>query len=300
MSQNTVNPYAQIGAQIAPGLTSIGNAASLNNVDDLVNAVYAYIQPLYYSGASTQVDIEIKSVAYNAVNSCMNWSVMLGDTTYNAMQAPFIELLIGSSMTSNLAPDSFQDRVLDIEDNIGTASLTATDQTPLFLATTVGNNAYQYWAAQIAGGGGSLWNPHFSSNAGQNYMNSLLWNSGAMNGALAAYAASPIGMIEPITAVVSTKMISALIGALTITAGKVLFNWTPRVTKPLQLSINRISNLGNTSGPIPEGVSDTCMMVDRHSQSLMSYCRYCHSYNCPPFKLSDIAPRPDGTCNLKS
>jgi len=75
MPQVTVNPYEEIGAQIAPGLNSIiGALTGSPSIDDLVNAVYVYVQPLYYpvpTGVTVplQTQIQIKSVARNAINS---------------------------------------------------------------------------------------------------------------------------------------------------------------------------------------------------------------------------------------
>jgi hypothetical protein len=77
------------------------------------------------------------------------------------------------------------------------------------------------------------WASYFSGNAGQNYMNTLQWSVAAMNGALAGYGATPQGLIEPTVNIVSVNFISSLIGALTATAGKIIFNWIPRITKPL-------------------------------------------------------------------
>ena len=76
-------------------------------------------------------------------------------------------------------------------------------------------------------------------------MNWLLWNVGAINGALAGYGSSVDGMVEPTTAMVSNKMYAALIGALTITASKLIFNWVPRIVKPLQLNMDVIVNLND-------------------------------------------------------
>ena len=251
---NTINPYAEIGTQIAPGLNSIIGAAP-NNVDDLVNAVYGYISALYYYSPSNQVVIELKSIAYNAVNSYRSNLVLSGNALFNASQIPFIEMLIGASMNSNIATDSFLDRISDIEDNIGTSDLNVLDQTSLFLATTIGSSAYTYWQTQITLGGSSSWHNYLSSNAGQNYMNLLLWSTSAMNGSFAGYGSSPTGLVEPSTSMVSNNMISALIGALTVTAGKLMYNWIPRITKPIMGNASLMTQMnggtitGATGGP---------------------------------------------------
>jgi hypothetical protein len=167
---------------------------------------------------------------------------------YNANQAAFIDLLIGPGMTANTPPSSFQDTVADIEDNIGISDLTVNEQTPLFLATILGMKASIYWNAQINDELQPYWVSKLSPNAGANYMNTLQWSTAAMNGALCGYGASATGLVEPTTAMVTNRLLSALIGALTATAGKLLFNWTPRMVKPLSLNMSRIEGLNNNGG----------------------------------------------------
>ncbi|MBX2906952.1 MAG: hypothetical protein KF744_12990 [Taibaiella sp.] len=239
MSQpNTLNPYLLIGQQIQSGLNSIISGLPVNpTIDDLVNEVFAYVQPIYYPGASQVVTMEVKSVAYNAINSYRNDLVLNNMTFYHGQQTQFIQMLIGSDMTVGIAPDSFQDRITDIEENIGTSALSVNDQQPLFLGTTIGYNANQYWLTEIANPN-SAWIGHFSTNPGQNYMNSILWSTAAINGALASYQVTSKGLIEPTIDIVTTNIVSALIGALTITAGKVIFNWIPVITKPLEPSLS--------------------------------------------------------------
>jgi len=163
-------------------------------------------------------------------------------------------MLIGAGMTANVTPDSIVDRIADIEDNVGDSYLTVPEQIALFLATTCGTNANAYWLNQIGTQGS--WDSYFSANAGQNYLNTLQWTVAAMNGALAGYGATPAGLIEPTVDMVTNKMVSALAGALTVTAGKLLFNWIPRIVKPLALNINNVINLGNNGGN-PKGAEFT-------------------------------------------
>ncbi len=242
----TINPYSAIGQQLQSGLNAIILGLPANpTVDDLVNQVWSYIQPIYYT-SQTKIEIEVKSVAYNAINSYRSNLVLNGLTTYDAVQNAFIDLLIGARMTSNTPPDVFAVSIADIEDNIGISELTMPDQQPLFLATTCGSNANNYWIAELANPQSS-WASYFSSNGGQNYLNTMQWNVAAMNGALAGYGAQSNSLVEPTTGLITNQMVSALVGALTITAGKVIFNWTTRITKPLTLNVSLVSRLLDNS-----------------------------------------------------
>jgi hypothetical protein len=198
--------------------------------------VYTYIVNQFYGGGaqSNQVELELKSVAYNAINSYRSNLVLAGNGQYNGSQAAFIELLIGPSMTANTSPASVGDVLDDVENNIGISDLSVNEQTPLFMATVLGKAAYNYWSSKIVGA--NPWTPKFSTVAGQNYMNTLKWNVGAMSGALSGYGSSFEGLVEPNTNAVSNRMIAAVMGALTVTAGLVLFNWNTRVVKPLSLA----------------------------------------------------------------
>lgn len=281
---NTINPYALIGQQFQSGLNAIIAGLPVSpTVDDLVQQVWNYLQPIYYQQATTKIEIEVKSVAYNAINSYRNNLVLSGLATYNAKQCPFIGMMIGSSMTANTAPDSFADRLADIEDNIGTSDLTVAEQQALFLAATTGINANSYWIAELANGS-SAWLAYFSSNDGQNYMNTIQWSVAAMNGALAGFGAVPDSLIEPTTGVVTNQIVSALAGSLTVSAGKVIFNWIARITKPLDLNVEYISHPDKDLNPqyrtwcCKDTVCDNCGTPDpgpSHCSSPCSLCKAC-------------------------
>lgn len=237
----TINPYPEIAKMLPTGLnTVIAALPSGPSVDDLVNEVAAYIESVFYPSASTQVQAEITSVAYHAINSFRSNLVLNGNAMYNSNQAPFIQMLIGPGMTLNTAPDSFLYHLNDIEDNVGISELNVPDQVPLYLATGLGSFANVYWVDELANPT-SDWLVYFSANTGQNYMNTMQWSVAAMNGALAGYGATQNSLIEPTVNSVTNQMVSALIGALTITAGKVIFNWIPRITKPIATSLGSLS-----------------------------------------------------------
>ncbi len=224
-------------------------------ISDLVDAVYTYVISVYYPGGTTaQLEIELKSIARTAINSYVNNLVIGGQAGYNAAQFRFIEMMVGSSLTSNLSVNTIGDRITDIENNLTDNQLTVSEQTPLLLAATIGFNAATYWNTKIipVTQGGSAptpgpWAPYLPPNS-QSYLNLPFYVAAAMNGALAAYGATPSGMVEPSVNFVTNKMVSALIGALTVTAGKVIFNWIPRIQ---HVNPETMLNLG--SGPEIKG-----------------------------------------------
>lgn len=237
MSQTTVNPYEETGGYIMTGLASIAGTLSTGyTIDDLVNAVATYVESVYYpSGTTTQIENEIMQVARTGINNYVSSYVLNGLAGYNAKQFRFIEPLIGKSLTAFLPVESIADRIEDVEDNLTDNKLTITEQTPLLLATTIGTNALTYWNqfVQPVVQGASTpvanpWTPYLPPNQ-ESYMNFAYLVAAAMNGALSAYAATPLTMVEPSTNFVTNRIVSALTGALTVTAGKAIFGWTPRI-----------------------------------------------------------------------
>lgn len=238
----TFNPYPLIGTQLTAGLDAIATdfAGGFSTVDDLVTSIYNYIQPIYYptSGGAPvpmYLQVEIKSVVYNMINAYNNKA--LGTTLlYTPQQTNIINMLLGSN-TTNLTPLNTLDNWLnDIQDNISKANLNIDLQTPLLLASKVGRSVYSYWNTVIGTPGNWAGLGTFSSDAYRNYVNLALWSAACMEGALIGANASQKGLIAPTTDITSVNIVSALIGALAIGAGKVIFGWVPRI-QPIELSL---------------------------------------------------------------
>jgi hypothetical protein len=114
----------------------------------------------------------------------------------------------------------------------------------------------------------------------------MVWSVAAMNGALSAYGATSEGLIAPTTDIVTTQMVSALMGALVVSAGKLLFNWAPRITKPLQFNVERVTDLQNAitsvNPNVNPGVHKGFLSIG-HACSERNECRrlsYDHNGTC--------------------
>jgi hypothetical protein len=223
--QSTINPYPIIGTQLTSGLDAIANALSTKStVDDLVNAIYNYIQPIYYPKVSGIIETEIKSVAYNVINTYIN-NTFCSAVAYNASQDYFISLLLCA--TSQKPVNTIDQWLLNVEDNIGKCGLSIDEQTPLLLATVDGKSAYNYWMSIVQKPG--KWSKFLNENVAINYANIPFWTEECMEGALIGANASPRGLISPTTDITSVEIISSLIGALAIGAGVVIFKWLPKI-----------------------------------------------------------------------
>lgn len=240
MASQTFNPYPLIGTQLTMGMDAISTALNpASTVDDLANAIYAYIQPIYYpvsGGVSPpiQFEIEIKSVVYNIINSYNN-NPQTATLFYGPKQSYFIDLLLGLKTEATTPINAINSWLLDIEDNITKDSMPIAAQTPLLLATVQGKAIYAYWNAKIATPGS--WTHFFQTPTALNYASIPHWLVACMEGALIGAQATPQGLIQPTTEIVTVNIVSALIGGLTIGAGKVIFKWVPRL-QPMNLILN--------------------------------------------------------------
>ncbi len=230
----TQNPYTFLRTALGDGLNYIISHHP-TSVDLMAAHATIYVISLFYPSPSDQVVYELFSVSKTAINSYQNNLVLNGNALYDMNQGPFIIKLIASN-SRNTQPDTLAAWINDVQDNVGISGLTINEQIPLFLATLFGFNATLYWQKVLAAAH-SPWAPHLSTIKVQNYVNSFGWDVGAMNGALAGYGATPMGLVEPTTNKVTTQMVSALLGALTVTAGRVMFKWIPRINT--KLSVNQ-------------------------------------------------------------
>ncbi|HXB41893.1 MAG TPA: hypothetical protein VNZ49_15230 [Bacteroidia bacterium] len=267
MATPTFNPYPALAGQLAKGLDSISAALNpTSTVDDLVNAIYNFIQPLYYPAtAATPVpealQIEIKSVAYNMINAYNN-KALGGTIIYDDEQMKFIGMLLGLNTTNNTPINALNSWLLDIEDNISEADLSLDAQTPLLLTTETGKAVYAYWVSKVATPG--TWAPFFQNQAPLNYANIPNWVAACMAGTLIGANASQKGLIAPTTDITSVNIISALIGALAIGAGKVIFHWVPNIQPKDLISDTNGMLLGGFSDAIDIGVGSGAQLTKRN------------------------------------
>jgi hypothetical protein len=242
---NTLNPFPQIGTQLTSGLTAIASTSTgITTVDDLVTAIYNYIQPIYYPGTTVPkaLEIELKASVYNIINAYNN-NPETASLYYGPKQSYFIDLMLGER-TTNLTPlNAIDNWLADIEDNITKDSMGIASQSPLLLATETGRSVYAYWKGEVDSGA-SPWGPYFGSTmADRNYANIPFWTASCMEGTLIGAQATAQGMIAPTTEIVSTNIICALIGGLAIGAGKVIFKWVPRL-QPMNVVTNNAGGCG--------------------------------------------------------
>ena len=246
MSIRTFNPYPLIGTQLTAGMDAV--AASLSptsTVDEFVNVIYNLVQPLYYppSPAPPQIETEIKSVIYNIINAYS--SRVINKLPWTSQQQNFIIMMLGLNTTNNTPVNALDTWLSDIQDNISDANQSIDEQTPLLLGIKCGISINAYWNTKVETPG--EWTKFLQPRAASNYANIPLWTAACIEGALIGANASEKGLIAPTTNITSTNIISALIGAVTIGAGKVIFKWMPEIIPRDLISDSRGHLLGGFS-----------------------------------------------------
>jgi hypothetical protein len=233
MSQQTINPYPQIGKDFKNGLIAIiAGLPTPATVEDLVDQVYNFIDSTFYSGLSGAQKIELRSIIYTAINCYINGGV---SNMYSDGPNAITAMMTVPTFINSLTVDSLGERISDIEDNITKAGLSINQQTPYFLATVMGTESNSYWIGEIASGASPWQTPYFDNALAGAIINVPWWVAATMEGALIGSRLTPKGMITPTDEIISTDIISSLVAALVITAGKVIFKWVKRIQN-IQLS----------------------------------------------------------------
>ncbi|MCX6352561.1 MAG: hypothetical protein NTX03_12000 [Bacteroidetes bacterium] len=235
MSQVTINIYTSIGTQWATGMGNVALGVPpppATTIQDLINQVYADVQPLYLPGTTTLTDIELKSVISNSINGYVNSELYTGNALTETLLRGILQIPVASLL----------DFIGDVEDNITKSGLSLEQQKPLFIATAIGKAAVTYWFQEV-NNNVAPWANFFNDitnpapgNPAYNRMNIQTWVACAMEGALLGYQSGRSLLDEsPNTTISSAQVgldiISALAGAITVGAGKVMFRWIPRLYK---------------------------------------------------------------------
>ncbi len=250
MSQSTINPYSTLGTDFTNGLVTFIGAYSSGAVTltELISEINTIIEGDFYTSASAQQQIEINANTTNAINSYINGLLWGNKTIYNARQMKFIRMLSREALRK-IEVVALNNYLLDVEDNITKSDLTVPEQIPLLIATMLGETAYSYWNTDVnATGASQKWTGYYQSNQAYNYANIPFWVAAAIEGALVGYGSSPDASLEPTTAMVSSKMIAALQGALAVNIALVALQIIPRITNPLTLNMGTVSALGGRIG----------------------------------------------------
>jgi hypothetical protein len=226
-----LNPYKLIGTQFTAGLDAV--VAADADVESIVQAVYDYVQPIYYPFPASEatVENELKGVMYKALNGFGNQLVrqaawMGGSTAkanvFNNRQQVFIELMLNGLQA--VPVKSIASYLSDLEDHITSSRLSLQEQAPLLMATMTGRRSFAYWMEKVVTPGD--WSDYFNANAAINYANIRFWVSSSIQGALLAATRN---RNNDKSQNVSIDPAHALAAGLSVSAGRVMLNYIERI-----------------------------------------------------------------------
>lgn len=230
MAVTYINPYSSIAPDYVSGMNSVGaTLAPLypnQTIDDLVNAVYAFVVTLMEEAPPALQERSIKSSIYAILNSYLN--IENGEAIQlNAMQMAFVfDLVDGTLELKN--PEDIKQHIINVEERITASRLSMPEQMPLLYATAVGKAAYDYWSVKVTTPGD--W-ANFITSFTPAINKFPFWVASSMQGTLIGlsnYQNSLNGKfaaeLQVLLNYAGANTLLALFGSLSVGAGKVVFN----------------------------------------------------------------------------
>jgi len=194
-------------------------------IEEVMNAIISYVGPLYGEDEDMGpiVNLELSIILSDAINGYIN-SAAGSSVHYDRRQQEYaFQLLEG---VKAIPEGSIVEHIRNIEENIATSGMSSEQQAPLLMATSLGKASYEYFRDGMLI---SPWNTYLSER-GTGFLPFLI--SATMEGAL--LGAKLMGLKTTKLGTISLagmNAISSLSAALMLAAGKVIFNWQPRVSE---------------------------------------------------------------------
>ena len=256
MSNSSVNPYSNLNLGIAwqnlmiLGVATPTSPATVNtNIignNTIPNSIVATYYPISGGGVNTQTPTLADTLTFmtanlqvavaESQNDYINGVLHSGQAGFSQQQMVFInDLLQGirnvtvNSIGNIGANIGFIDT---IQDRIAQSDLSAEEKTPLFMACTIGDQAFTYWSTVYQTVGGP-WLPFLDINAAndvRNWFNIPRYIIAAIEGCLLGYINSQL-MDQPRT--LSNQIISMLACSAAVNACMVIFRWVPNGINPV-------------------------------------------------------------------
>jgi hypothetical protein len=281
--------YTQLSEHYSNGLrVIIQNMQKTSTVADMVENISDYILELYYTSQSSEVKAEILSISYSTVNSYL----MGFQTSIKEKYNPEIDRHITELLASCNSIEEISQYITNIEEGGSNLILDVDEVVPLLLIAKIGQNTYSTTQTENFAG----YNNQYSSSL----------SCATMEGALMAYVEDSSNLTEELSTYVDPKMVSLLIGSLTIAAGKIMFNWEPAIKRSkLKLKSYTISSLNQYTyiypalfGTITTTLTTTTTTLSGQEQSKCINCQSegattCYTHN-PLFCQTQVI---GNTCN---
>lgn len=227
MSDSTIDhvkSYAAVAQRHKDGLdaiiTSIGTGGpGTVTIDDLMNAVYDYLESVYTDiGADPQGEESIRALIANAINGYLN----------NGSSSPYLKNL---QRVPPLDLSNQFDRLFDATRAIRQLKSNTSRQQ---ITLAIGEANVEYWLNQMSTSGD--WTNYMTGDGAINVAAMPYWTDAAMFGTQFDYYQNNATDSQAVGSVI----ISSLAGSLVVGAGKVVFGWAP---KPVKIDTSMLTKL---------------------------------------------------------
>ncbi len=231
MATQTYNPYIADAALLSDGLDYvIANLASTPTFYDLLETCEDYLYTLI-PGAPASVGLGMRITLTNTYNAYVNNKIEQ-NLNYDIDQLLFVNAAYKGIKSQSI--NSLEDFLVSGRQQLAMDTFSTFSKGPAYYALMEAEVSYNYWLTKVSTPGG--WATYFDSNAAINYSNIPHWVAAAYVASYAGWSQGqevnlnfPIPSQQPGIAVMLTKT-AAMLSALMLTSGEVIFRWSNRPT----------------------------------------------------------------------
>ncbi len=221
----TYNPYKIANPLFSDGLDYIiANIPADPTYTDVVDTIEAYLETLPDSFDSVP---PLVSVAYNSANDYMN-SRIAQNLNFGANEWAFVDAVLQGIKDNSI--DSLAEFLAAAEQQLAEAEINTATKTSLYASLGLTYASYNYWLTAVTTTP-NAWDTYLNANAAINYANIPHWVAATFVSSLSGFAQfqSPgINQVDILTTSRFTAIEGLIVGALGVTAGKVIVKWARR------------------------------------------------------------------------
>lgn len=223
-----ISPYKLLAQQHYEGLVYIEtNLPSITSFEELNNAVYDYVQGLYFPTADSFMEAEIKSIIPFAIDDYKNRQL----DHYSGDQLKYIRMMMDEviRLPESVPLISTLQFIKNMQNNFEQSGMSIEEQTPLQMALMIGVRNVYYWQSALVNPASNWYSEGYFSD--KDYVNAAdvkYWVLAALHGVFTgANKAKSYGLIDP-PRIIGIDMVSALTASLGASVAKVMFKILPK------------------------------------------------------------------------
>lgn len=246
----SINGYSLVARSFKDGLDPIVASIVLAGpvtVEAVGSAIVSYVESVYYSGTTPEVEkeqlVSIFGNVYNAYISPKNGS----SRYFSEQQRVFVRQILVGMDNLGVNENKWNNFFIVVNEGIASSGLSTRDQSALLMATAITKSAFTYFLAQCATPSAD-WATFLSADPATNYIELRIWMKAVFKGAIVGNTQGiPLSPGRPEAGVgVAKNIITTVTGALATTFGEITLNWVQKPTQRTTTPSNGIYMNGRT------------------------------------------------------